>query len=412
MHFVGPDQLHGFEERVTTDMYPGDFGWTPTWDDPARLHWWYHNMLSVTEAGPYDRSLEMDYDEEVGFRAVRWLYDAARSDDTRPFMLTVSFMDPHDPYLAPRADWELYDHAAIDMPAVPSMARDLRDPLGQRLHDVYDRGEYRVTDSHVRAARRAYYAMITYIDREFGKLLAALKAAGLADNTVVIATADHGDMLGERGLWYKMNFYERSTRVPLIIHWPGVLTARRVSQNVSLVDLLPTFREIAGDRAAPVVPIDGHSLVSLASGSAGGWSDSVQGEYMAEGTFQPLFMIRRGTYKYVSCHGDPPQLFDLSKDPNELTNLAEQPAHAERAAEFAREVAAKWDSKKIRDDVVTSQRQRILVQEALLKGQVHPWDFQPREDASKQYNRNYSSELYDTDRRARMPFRPEPEKGA
>ncbi|MGH6931957.1 MAG: choline-sulfatase [Dongiaceae bacterium] len=413
MHFVGPDQLHGFEERVTTDMYPGDFGWTPTWDDPARIHWWYHNMLSVTEAGPYDRSLEMDYDEEVGYQATRWLYDAARGNDTRPFMLTVSFMHPHDPYLALRADWDRYDHEAIDMPTVPWIPPAQRDPLSHRLYELYDRGEYRVSAEHVRAARHAYYAMITYIDREFGKLLAALTATGLADNTVVIATADHGDMLGERGLWYKMNFFERSARVPLIVHAPWLFPARRVARNVSLVDLLPTFMDIATDGAAfaPATAIDGRSLLPLATGSADGGTDTVHGEYMGEGTFQPLFMIRRGKFKYVCCDGDPPQLFDLSADPHELENLAARPSHAEIADAFAKEAVAKWDSQAIRRAVIESQRQRVFVQQALLKGSIHPWDYQPRQDASKQYNRNYSSELYDTDRRARMPYRPEPGKG-
>jgi choline-sulfatase len=412
MHFVGADQLHGYEDRVTTDIYPGDFGWTPTWDDPARIHWWFHNMLSVIEAGPYDRSLEWDYDEDVGHQAVRWLYDHARGTDERPFMLTVSYIQPHDPYLAPRQDWDRYDHAAIDMPAVPCIPLADRDPLSLRMYDLYDRDEYRVTDDHVRNARHGYYAMITYVDRKFGELLAALKATGLADDTIVVVTADHGDMLGERGLWYKMNFFERSTRVPLIIDAAGMFGARRVPQNVSLVDLLPTFVEMGGEGAPfePATPLDGNSLLGLASGNAAGWSDTVYGEYMAEGTFQPVFMIRRGRYKYVSCDGDPPQLFDLSRDPHELKNLADDPGHAELAAAFAAETAAKWNSTALREQVILSQRQRVLVHDALLKGRIHPWDYEPRIDASRQYNRNYGGELYDTDRRARLPYRMEPPK--
>jgi choline-sulfatase len=217
-------------------------------------------------------------------------------------------------------------------------------------------------------------------------------------------------MLGERGLWYKMNFFERSARVPLIMHGPGIFPARRISQNVSLVDLLPTFLEIAGDDTAPVAPVDGQSLLPLAAGSGAPWPDTVYGDYMGEGTFEPLFMIRRGNIKYICCAGDPPQLFDLSADPHELVNLAERPSHREVAAAFAKEAAAKWDSGAIRQSVIASQRQRILVQEALLKGRIHPWDYQAHQDASKQYNRNYSSELYDTDRRARIPYRPEPPK--
>ncbi|MGE0117867.1 MAG: choline-sulfatase [Dongiaceae bacterium] len=410
MHFVGPDQLHGFEERVTTDIYPADFGWTPTWDEPERIHWWFHNMLSVVEARPYDRSLEWDYDEEVGHHAVRWLYDHARGTDERPFMLTVSFIQPHDPYLGPRADWARYDPAAIDMPAVPYIPPAARDPLSRRMHELYDRDEYRVTDAHVRNARHGYYAMISYVDRKFGELLAALQTTGLADDTVVVVTADHGDMLGERGLWYKMTFFERAARVPLILHAPRLFAARRVPQSVSLVDLLPTFADLAGESApfAPATPIDGRSLVGLAAGGEG--SDEVYGEYMAEGTVQPIFMIRRGRYKYVCCDGDPPQLFDLSADPHELVNLADDPRHARLAADFAGNAAAKWDSAGIREQVVRSQRQRLLVQEALLAGRIHAWDYEPRTDAARQYNRNYGGELYDTDRRARLPNRAEPPK--
>jgi choline-sulfatase len=278
------------------------------------------------------------------------------------------------------------------------------------MHELYDRDEYRVTDAHVRNARHGYYAMISYVDRKFGELLAALQTTGLADDTVVVVTADHGDMLGERGLWYKMTFFERAARVPLILHAPRLFAARRVPQSVSLVDLLPTFADLAGESApfAPATPIDGRSLVGLAAGGDG--SDEVYGEYMAEGTVQPIFMIRRGRYKYVCCDGDPPQLFDLSADPHELVNLADDPRHARLAADFAGDAAAKWDSAGIREQVVRSQRQRLLVQEALLAGRIHAWDYEPRTDAARQYNRNYGGELYDTDRRARLPHRAESPK--
>lgn len=411
MHFVGPDQLHGFEDRVTTDMYPGDFGWTPTWDEPQQIHWWFHNMLSVTEAGPYDRSLEMEHDDEVAYTAQRWLYEHARGNDQRPFMLCASFMQPHDPYLGPRADWDGYDDAEIDLPAVPYIPAAKRDAVSRRLYALYDRDEYRVTKKHIIAARRAYYAMITYTDRLLGQLLRALEETGQADRTIVVIAADHGDMLGERGLWYKMTFFEHSARVPLILHAPGHLKPRRVAEPVSLVDLLPTFCDIAtdGKGVALAAPIDGASLLPLASGAERG-ARTVLGEYMAEGTIEPAFMIRRAQWKYVACAGDPPQLFDLAADPQELCNLAAEPAQARIVGELAREVARTWDSAAIRRQVIASQRSRIRVQEALLTGRITPWDFQPFQDASKQYNRNYGAELYDTDRRARIPRRAEPAK--
>ena len=409
MHFAGADQLHGFEDRVTTDMYPGDFGWTPTWEDPAKIHWWYHNMLSVTEAGPYDRTLEIDYDEEVAWHATRWLWDHARGKDERPFMMCLSLMHPHDPYMAPRRLWDRYRADDIDMPAVPTIAAKDRDPFSKRMWDVYDRDEYEVTDTHIRNARQAYYAMITYADELIGQVAAPLERTGLLDNTVVIVTADHGDMLGERGLWFKMVYFERSIRVPLIMSWPGHLKPRRVAENASLIDILPTLVDIAtgGRPFAPAAPIAGASLMPLARGESKGWSDTVHGEYMAEGTFEPVFMIKRGNLKYITAKGDPPQLYDTASDPSELTNLAATDA---RANDFAKEAAERWDSDAIRADVIRTQRARLLVQDALVTGQIHPWDFEPRIDASKIYNRNYGAELYDTDRRARVPLLDEPPK--
>ncbi|MCI0430880.1 MAG: choline-sulfatase [Rhodospirillales bacterium] len=410
MHFVGPDQLHGFEERVTTDVYPADFGWTPEWDRPEKIQWWFHNMLSVVEAGPYDRSLEMDYDEEVAFQAARWVFDAARDGDERPWLLTASFIHPHDPFLAPREYWARYDPARIDMPAVPFIPIEKRDPLSRRMFELYDRSEHHVTAEHVRAARHGYYAMITYADALLGQMLSALRATGAAQETVVIATADHGEMLGERGLWYKMTFFERSARVPLILHAPKRFRPRRVAENVSLVDLLPTLAGLAEIEQEPVVPIDGRSILPLAAGDGRDWPDTVYAEYMAEGTTEPVFMIRRGSHKYIACASDPPQLFDLSRDPRELDNFAEAPEFLTLSAAFAEEAARRWDGAALKRAILDSQRQRVFVQQALLTGRIHSWDFEPRQDAARRYNRNYGGELYDTDRRARLPFRAEPPK--
>jgi choline-sulfatase len=411
MHFVGADQLHGFEDRVTTDIYPGDFGWTPTWEQPGKVHWWFHNMLSVTESGPYDRTLEIDYDEEVAWKAERWLWDHARSTDGRPFCQVVSLMHPHDPYLAPRHLWDRYRDDDIDMPAVPYIAPADRDPFSQRMWALYDRDEYEVTDQHIRTARHGYYSMVTYADALLGRVMAPLQKLGLADNTIVMVVADHGDMLGERGLWFKMVHFERSIRVPLIINWPVELQPRRVRENASLIDVLPTFLDIAGVGNRPLAaPITGASLLPLARGEAKDWPDAVHGEYMAEGTTEPVFMIKRGTLKYITAVGDPPQLYDTIADPHELTNLAGQPAFAQTVSHFAAEAARRWDSAAIKADVIATQQSRLLVQDALVAGRVTPWDYEPRIDAARVYNRNYGGELYDTDRRARVPNRPEPQK--
>jgi len=400
MDFSGADQLHGYEERLTTDLSPSDFGWTPNWDEPARLYDWFHSLLSVVEAGPCDHSLTMTYDEEATHQACRWLHEVGRDGDRRPFLLTVSYMHPHDPYLGPRPFWDRYEGVDIDLPVVPRRPLGRRTPAERRLHALYDRDEYRVGDAHIRAARRAYYAMIDYVDDQLGRLLQSLARAGLADSTVVVATADHGDMLGERGLWYKMTFHERAMRVPLLLAAPGGLAPRRVREPVSLLDLLPTMLDLAELGTEPALPFEGSSLLAAAAGN-GRRTGAVAAEYLAEGTGQPMFMIRRGRYKYTASPGDPPALFDLAADPLELANLAGLGEAAAAERRLAAEVARMWDAAALRRAVIDSQRARRLVHEALMQGRLQPWDFAPPGGAAQRYYRNYG--LPEPERRLRHP---------
>ncbi len=406
MHFVGPDQLHGFEERFTTDIYPADFGWTPNWRDPSMRFEWFHSMLNVVEAGPCQRSLQIDFDDAVGFAGIRTIFDLARDDDDRPFFLMVSFSHPHDPYTTTQAYWDRYDHDAIPLPALGYEPPDERDPHGRRLWENYDGGEYRVTDDHIRNARHAYFGMISYVDDKIAGLMAALEAAGLAEDTIIVLTSDHGDMLGERGLWYKMNFFEDSARVPLIIHAPGRFAPRRVAMNVSLVDLLPTLIDVAGGDAPGLdaVVLDGHSLAPLMAGKGEGWSDTVFGEYTAEGSIAPIFMARRGPYKYIACAADPPQLYDVAADPQERVNLAGEEAHNETELSLAALVAETWDSDAVTAGVNDSQDRRRMVFEALMTGTRSLWDYRTPRDDSKDYIRNTGA-LYGAERRARLPYR-------
>ena len=165
MHFVGPDQLHGFEERLTTDIYPADFGWTPDYRKPGeRIDWWYHNLGSVTGAGTAEISNQMEYDDEVAYHAERKLYDLARGNDDRPWCLTVSFTHPHDPYVARRRFWDLYESCAELEPTVGATQFDRQDPHSQRLQLASDYQAYDITAEDIRRSRRAYFANISYLD--------------------------------------------------------------------------------------------------------------------------------------------------------------------------------------------------------------------------------------------------------
>lgn len=405
MHFVGPDQLHGFEERLTTDIYPVDFGWTPDWNRPEERLSWYHNMLSVVQAGVCQTTNQLDFDEEVAFHAVRKIYDLARSGDDRPFCLVTSFTHPHDPFAITREYWERYRPADIDLPAVPPLPYGQLDPHSRRLYHVCAMDQYRQTEDRVRNARHAYYAMISYIDDKVGQLLQALQSTGLAENTIVLFTSDHGEMLGERGLWYKMNFFEWSARVPLLFFAPGRFTPRRVTQPVSLVDILPTLVELAGQGQAPefAAPLDGRSLAPyLHNNETAGDNTGVVGEFLAEGAIAPVVMIRWGQYKYVYSEPDPDQLYDLSADPHELNNLAGQPEYEEFRTVGKLEVMARWDLAGLNQAVLASQRRRRLVARALMAGHQTAWDFQPYQASSQMYMRNHML-LDDLERRARFP---------
>jgi choline-sulfatase len=404
MHFVGPDQLHGFEERLTTDIYPAGLAWTPDWRRPVdeRLPW-YHTMESVLTPGVCAASMQLDYDDEVAFRAVRRTFDFARAGDRQPFFMLVSFSHPHDPWeLRPRY-WERYDRQAIDMPAVPTIPPSEADPHSLRLRQMIGIDEAGLSDEQVRTARHAYFAAISYVDERIGELLAAVDDAGLADETIVVLTADHGEMLGERGLWYKMCFFEPSARVPLVVSAPGRLALGRVPEAVSLLDLAPTLLELATPTRAEELArdMDGVSLVPLLEGSAVSRTDGVVAEYLAEGVASPAVMIRRGSHKFVWCEDDPDQLYDLADDPLELVNLADRSTHAELVRAFRDEVAARWDMDALTRRVLASQRERQLVGEALGTGASPTWDFQPYADASRQYVRN-RADLYELQRRARL----------
>ena len=386
MHFVGPDQLHGFEERLTTDIYPADFGWTPNWDDAdGRFDWWFHNMDSVVNAGVAEVTNQLDYDDEVGFQTVRKLRDLARTSDKRPWMLTASFTHPHDPYAMRQRYWDRYDHDAIDLPRVGPLPLDQLDPHSRRLRNVSAMDQSEISEAQIRNARHAYYSSISYVDEWVGTLISTLDSCRLAENTLVIFTADHGDMLGERGLWYKMNFFEGASRIPLIVAGPGV-AAGVAPENVSLLDLMPTLLDLAGlecpERA------DGDSLVPLLGGDRDP-QRTVYGEYLGEGAIAPILMIRRGNLKFIFCEADPAQLYDLASDPDELVNLAPHLDHAEVVSDFVAEVFRRWKPSELKSAVIANQHARRTVDSALRKGQHLSWDHQPSVDAAQQYMRNH-----------------------
>ena len=400
MHFIGPDQMHGFDERTTTDIYPANFTWTPDWIVGERYRPTGINPAGIVDAGQCVRSLQIDYDDEVEHATVQKLFDLARFNDDKPWLLWASFTHPHSPFVTTKKYWDLYDHDDIDMPKVPPIPVDELDEMSRWLYYAHAQDRLTIKDEHVRNARHAYYGMTSYVDDKVGHIMTTLEELGLREDTVVVFIADHGEMLGERGKWFKQYFYEGSVRVPMIVSYPGTYGPGRVSEHVSLVDLLPTLMDWAGADWQPVNPMDGHSLDGLLSGGDAAWDNTVISEYTGEGVIAPCRMIRRGDWKYIYTHGHPGLLYNVTTDPLELDNLAGTPEAADIEAELARDILVDWDPVAVNDACIQSQKERLFIQKTT--GGEPTWAYLSRQGDAGRFVRNAGA--IQAKQKARYPF--------
>ena len=403
MHFVGPDQLHGFDERIVTDIYPSNFAWTPDWIVGERYRPTGINMRAVVDSGICVRGLQIDYDDEVEHAAKQKLYDLARFRSEQPFLLWVSFTHPHSPFITTQHYWDLYDHEDVTMPTVPEFSLEEMDTMSRWLYYAHGGNLHDVTDDHIRTARHAYYGMCSYLDDKVGRILDILETLDIADETAIVFTSDHGEMLGERGMWFKQSFYEWSSTVPLIVKVPGLTHPARRSELVSLVDLLPTFVDLGGGAVSAdlVSPTDGHSLLPLLdSDSDGVWDNRVISEYTGEGVVAPCRMVRRDNWKLIYTHGHPDHFYDLDADPNELENLAGTAKHKELLESLRAELFSDWDPESINAACLQSQKERLFIHKTT--GGDPNWAFRFRPDDGERFIRNDSAVA--TKAAARYPF--------
>lgn len=413
MHFVGPDQHHGYEDRLTTEIYPADFSWVPpkTYDEledeeivaKGKVPFGVSSVETIADAGPLARSQQIDYDDEVARRATQHIFDWRRYGDGRPLFMTVSFTQPHDPYVITREYWDLYADEVIDYPRTARIPLEEMDPHSRSLYFHYSLDKFDVTDEIYRRARRGYYGMISYVDSKLAELREALDEAGIADSTIIIFTSDHGDMVGERGLWFKKNLFDPAIRVPLIAYRPDQRGLPRITAPVSLVDLLPTLVEIGGgSKDSVVTPHEGHSLMGLLD------RDEPERETMAEhidgGTKAPRVMYRKGSQKIVVSEAYPTQLYDLGSDPGETRNLAEDPKWQTTLAALNDKVASIWDLAQLRHEVMRSQQVRKFVNRAMQKGRQRSWEHYPNPIEEHTRFVRTGERFPDVERRAYLPY--------
>lgn len=402
MHFVGPDQLHGYEKRHTTEIYPANFAWTVDWSKGREYRPTNLTMAPIIESGPAVRTLQMDYDDEVAYNGKQALYDLARKAVDKPFQLTISFTSPHSPFVIGQEYWDRYDHDDIESPSVPPLELDEMDHLSRNLHYCQARDKFTVTNEHRRMARHGYYGMISYIDDKVGEIMDVLNKTGLADNTIVIFTSDHGEMMGERGMWFKQHFFEWAAHVPFIVVAPDRFKPSKVAQNISLIDLMPTLLDLASESefTGYAAPCDGTSLVPALNGDTSAMSDVAISEFAADGSTGPSRMVKKGNWKLMWLEGQDTLLYDVKADPKELNNLAGQPAHAVIEAELSEILFDRWDPDALRTEIRASQERRLAIHR--VTGGEPTYVTKVRLDDDQRYIRNAGAA--DTKARARLPY--------
>ena len=398
MHFVGADQLHGFSRRLTTDIYPSAFQWVkPEWIRVKETRGKGFEEIMADRQGYHASGYTgkgvrvgfwhpaLSYDEETHFRALEYLHargsDKKRRGETSPFLLCASYHHPHEPFWPPREYWDLYEGAEIDIPEFPENLDDTYSSMDRWLNAYHGTRRFDLRDpDSLRRLRRAYYAQVTYLDRKVGELLDSLEENGLGDDTVVFFVSDHGDMLCEKEMVQKRCFYEWSARIPFIARFPdGRGAGTSWSQPVSLVDLLPTFCDLAGVEQRQ--PCNGRSVLGLLDGTDTSEREAIS-EMHSEAIAVPSFMIRRGQYKYIYIHGHDGQLFDLEADPGEWNNLAGHPGYREIEARLRKRLLGSFDPDAIARDVLDSLHRRDIVKQTMEANRTS-WDYFPPFDARK-----------------------------
>lgn len=260
-------------------------------------------------------------------------------NNEKPLFLKVSFARPHSPYDPPQRFLDMYkDVTNIPKPAIGDWCGKYSKPKDpEKVASDAPFGNF--GDEYAVNSRRHYYANISFIDEQVGQVIAALKEKGMYDNAIICFTADHGDMLGDHYHWRKTYPYEGSTHIPFIVKWPSELVksvpnGSRIDQPVELRDFLPTFIDLAGGAVPP--DMDGSSLVKLVQGDGSDWRKYIDMEhatcYSADNYWCGL---TDGKMKYVwNLHNGKEQLFDLQKDPQELTDCADKPDYADTLKEL------------------------------------------------------------------------------
>ncbi|WP_435320884.1 sulfatase-like hydrolase/transferase [Haloarchaeobius sp. TZWSO28] len=342
LHHMGTDKAQGWTKRI--GMVGGCN--VPLADDAPELDsgtgplsgkWTDAKEVRRAGTGKPDVGWKDETDEYCVQGALNYIertfldqhYDRATPD--RPVALKVSLTQPHYPYLTSEERFAYYLNRVDPFVDEAAVAFDDHSLLGSRRLKVGRAGygierEGDVTPREVRRATAAYYGMIETVDDYFGRVLDALEAVGEdLDEWLIIFTSDHGEMLGEHGVWEKGHFFEASARVPLVVRWPERFEPATVLENVNLCDLFATLCALTGTPLPDEHSLDSRSLLPLLEGHTDEWRDSHGNETLS--AYENDLLIKHDDMKYIAVEDDRDVLFDLATDPNETTNRIEDPAY-------------------------------------------------------------------------------------
>lgn len=297
------------------------------------------------------------YDQAVTERTCDWLTAAA--DDAAPWCLYVGLVAPHHPLVAPQKYYDLYPHDALPPDKLHPRDGYKQHPWLVKMADAMVGEEGWQDEAERRSAIAAYYGLTSYMDNNVGQIVAALRASGQYDNTTIIYSSDHGENLGVRGLWGKMNMYEESAAIPMIIApAPNLKAAPRAicGTTASLLDVSETTLDHFEANLPGKRP--GRSLYALAD-SADDTERAVFSEYHAIGAVSGAFMLRKGRWKLIEYVGFEPELFDLVADPEELSDLAQSKDYADVLKALRAEMRLICDPEAVNKQAFADQEELI-----------------------------------------------------
>ena len=315
----------------------------------------FKNLIS--DAGPGESSYTR-YDEAITERAVRWLHEDSQKQGNL-WTLFVGLVCPHPPWLAPEEWYSKYSLEEIDLPVAYDLDERPMHPAIEDIRHFLGIKEETFGENDIKKVIAAYYASVSYLDDNIGKILSALEEAGLARSTRILYTTDHGESMGQKGLFGKTTMYEESVGVPMILSGPDIPVGKRIDTPVQLVDVYPTILESAGvPLSDEELSFPGTSLFDIIDGETP--DRPIFAEMHSAGSRSATFMIRKGKYKYVHfVEGYPSQLFDLENDPHEIKDLGSDPEYSDIVRELKERLYEILDPKQIDQLAKASQAEKL-----------------------------------------------------